>query len=178
MEGDRKNVNPLQTALQILAGGHQLVTQKGTIFLDTNIFIIDLRYQRDPHYRINRAFLEKMRADRNGKTSIINLLELCGILSFNLTRRQLDDLFYYFPARYSVRIYPEDYLTLATVQFGMRQLFEMISRKLSFADVLLLQHIESHSPKVSALITWDADHFKGKSSLEILTPEDYLSQIR
>ena len=178
MEGDRRSVNPLQTSLQVLAGGDELVTKKGTVFLDTNIFIIDLRYQRDRHYRINRTFLEKVQVDRNGKTSIVNLLELCGILSFNLNRRQLDNLFHYFPRRYSVNIFPEDYPTLATVQFGMRQLFEMISRKLSFADALLLQHIESHSPRVSALITWDADHFKGKSSLEILTPEDYLSQIR
>ncbi len=154
-----------------------MVTEKRTVFLDTNIFIMDLRYRRDPHYRVNRTFLEKIRGDRNGKTSIVNLLELCGILSFNLNRRQLDNLFHYFPTRYSVTLFPEDYRTLATLQFGMRQLLEMISRKLSFGDALLLQHIESHSPRVSALITWDADHFKGKSSLDILTPEDYLSQI-
>jgi hypothetical protein len=115
--------------------------------------------------------------DRNGKTSIITLLELCGILSFNLNRRQLDNLFHYFPTRYSVNVFPEAYLTLETAQFGMRKLFEMISRKLSFADALLLQHIESHFPKVSALITWDADHFKEKSPLQVLTPEEYLSQI-
>ena len=154
-----------------------MVTEKRTIFLDTNIFVIDLRYRRDPHYGVNRAFLEKVRGDRNGRTSIVNLLELCGILSFNLNRRQLDNLFHFFPRRYFVKIFPEDYLTLATFQFGMRQLFKMISRRLSFADALLLQHVESHSPRVSAFITWDADHFKGKSSLDILTPGDYLSQI-
>ncbi len=155
-----------------------MVTKKGTVFLDTNIFIIDLRYQRDPHYRVNRAFLEKIRVDQNGKTSIVNLLELCGILSFNLNRRQLDDLFHYFPTRYSVRIFPEGYLTLEKIQFGLRPLFELICSKLSFADALLLQHIESHFPRVSALVTWDADLFKGKSPLQILTPEDYLSQIQ
>ena len=135
------------------------------------------QFQCQFHGMYGTTFLEKVQVDRNGKTSIVNLLELCGILSFNLNRRQLDNLFHYLPRRYSVNIFPEDYLTLATVQFGMRQLFEMISRKLSFADALLLQHIESHSPRVSALITWDAVHFKGKSSLDILTPEDYLSQI-
>ncbi len=178
MEGNRRSVNPLQTSLQILAGGDELVTKKGTVFLDTNIFIIDLRYQRDPNYRINRAFLEKVRTDRNGKTSVVNLLELCGILSFNLNKRQLDNLFYYFPMRYSINVFPEDYLTLEAMQFGMRQLFEMISKKLSFADALLLQHIESHFPRISAFITWDAGHFKGKSPLQVLTPEAYLSQIQ
>jgi hypothetical protein len=54
----------------------------------------------------------------------------------------------------------------------------MISKKLSFADALLLQHIESHFPRISAFITWDAGHFKGKSPLQVLTPEAYLSQVQ
>jgi len=152
-----------------------LVAEKGTIFLDTNVFVIDLRYKRDRHYRTNRALLEKVKEDRNAKTSIINLLELCGILSFNLNSRQLENLFHYFPTRYSVKVFPEDYATLENLPFGLPRLFEMISRKLAFTDALLLQHIESHIPRVLTLITWDADHFQGKSSLRILTPEDYLS---
>jgi hypothetical protein len=155
-----------------------VVTKKGIVFLDTNIFTIDLRYQRDLNYRINRGFLEKVRTDRNGKISVFNLLELCGILSFNLNKRQLDNLFHYFSARYSINVFPENYLILETMHFGMRQLFEIISKKLSFANALLLQHIESHFPRISAFITWDADHFKGKSPLQVLTPEAYLSQIQ
>ena len=110
--------------------------------------IIDLRYEGDPNYRTNRAFLERVRADRNGKTSIMRLLELCGILSFNLNRRQLGNLFHYFPMRYSVNIFPEDYLTLATLQVGIHQLNGMISRKLSFGDALLLQHIRNPSRSI------------------------------
>ncbi len=155
-----------------------MVAEKGTIFVDTNIFVIDLRYKRDRHYRTNLAFLERVKEDRNGKTSIINLLELCGILSFNLTGRQLENLFHYFPTRYSVRVFPEDYAVLENLQFGMSGLFGMISRKLAFADALLLQHLESYRSGNSILVTWDADHFQGKCSLRILTPEEYLSSDR
>jgi len=32
--------------------------KKVTLFIDTNIFLIDLRYPRDRHYKINRPFLD------------------------------------------------------------------------------------------------------------------------
>lgn len=146
------------------------------IFLDTNIFIIDLRYSRDPHFRINRAFLERVKKEGNGRTSIISFLELCGILSFNLNSQQLENLFHYFPAKYSVSLFPSTYLGKEYMEFSIHRLLETISRKLSFGDALLLTHIESHSPKASALVTWDAEHFKGKTSIPVLTPKDYMRE--
>lgn len=58
------------------------------VLVDTNIFVIDLRYKRDKNYETNRAFLDYMGEKRNGFTTIVNLLELCGILSFNLNEKQ------------------------------------------------------------------------------------------
>ena len=71
--------------------------KKCLIFIDTNVFIIDLRYKRDKHFRKNRAFLDFIASSSKGVTSIFNLLEICGILSFNLNRQQLMELFYFLP---------------------------------------------------------------------------------
>ena len=54
------------------------------ILIDTNIFVIDLRYKRDTNYQVNQEFLSTAAQSGNGFTTIVNLLELCGILSFNL----------------------------------------------------------------------------------------------
>lgn len=59
------------------------------VLVDTNIFAIDLRYKRDSNFENNRAFLDLIAEKKNGFTTIVNLLELCGILSFNLNEKQL-----------------------------------------------------------------------------------------
>ena len=37
--------------------------------IDTNIFIIDLRYKRDIHFKSNRAFLEYIAQSKRGFTT-------------------------------------------------------------------------------------------------------------
>jgi predicted nucleic-acid-binding protein len=54
------------------------------ILIDTNVFVIDLRYKRDTNFRLNQSFLSFVAQNGSGFTTIVNLLELCGILSFNL----------------------------------------------------------------------------------------------
>ena len=76
------------------------------VLIDTNIFVIDLRYKRDAHYKTNQTFLDYIAKKRTGFTTIINLLELCGILSFNLSEKQLNELWVYSQDRYQVTVLP------------------------------------------------------------------------
>jgi hypothetical protein len=55
--------------------------QSGLIVIDSNIFVIDLRYPHDRHYAANRRFLQKLAQTRQGATTIFHVLEVCGILS-------------------------------------------------------------------------------------------------
>ena len=89
-----------------MEGGHRVGQKQDLVLIDTNIFVIDLRYKRDTNYEINRAFLEHIGEKRNGFTTIVNLLELCGILSFNLNEKQLFELWFYFQDRYGVAVLP------------------------------------------------------------------------
>ena len=47
----------------------------GLIVIDTPVFIIDLRYQRDPHFITNRAFLDHIAQVGRGVTTTFTLLE-------------------------------------------------------------------------------------------------------
>ncbi|MDL1956278.1 MAG: hypothetical protein LWW95_04390 [Candidatus Desulfofervidus auxilii] len=51
------------------------------IFIDSDVFLIDLRYRRDPKFNDNQIFLQNIKNLGNGVTTIFNLLEICGILS-------------------------------------------------------------------------------------------------
>ena len=97
------------------------------VLIDTNIFVIDLRYKRDFYYKINRAFLAYITKKRIGFTSIINLLELCGILSFNLNEKQLTELWFYFQDRYQVTVLPVPDLETDFPSIGIRQIFDLLS---------------------------------------------------
>ncbi len=50
--------------------------EAGLTVIDTNVFVIDLRYKRDRNFSVNRAFLERVAHGGNGVTSIFNLLEV------------------------------------------------------------------------------------------------------
>jgi hypothetical protein len=75
-----------------MEGGHRVGPKQDLVPIDTNIFVIELRYKRDTNYEVNWVFLEQIGDKRNGFTTIVNLLALCGILSFNLNEKQLIEL--------------------------------------------------------------------------------------
>jgi len=149
--------------------------QESLILIDTNVFVIDLRYKRDVHYRTNLAFLDAIAKRGNGFTTLINLLELCGILSFNLNERQLLDLWRFFQQRYKVAVLPPADIASGFPSFPMRDLFEQFQKKISLGDALMLTVAASYLSFLATLITWDRDHFKGKFPGLVLTPSEYLS---
>ena len=143
------------------------------VLVDTNIFVIDLRYKRDANYKINRTFLSAIAQSGIGFTTLVNLLEICGILSFNLNRKQLIDLWTYFEERYKVSVLPSPDLQSEFPSIEIRRLFNTISKKMSFGDALMLGLAEKLLPFVNTMVTWDNEHFKDKYSGKVLTPEEF-----
>lgn len=151
-------------------------TTTGLTIIDTPSFIIDLRYQRDTHFTINRAFLDHIAQTGNGATTTFTLLEVCGILSFNLNDTQLRELFAYFSQRYSIDVLPHATLQspLPAVQTG--DLFDIMLRKASFGDALIIAAIERYLPRATRFVSWNARHFAGRLALPVLTPEEFLNE--
>jgi predicted nucleic acid-binding protein len=148
--------------------------ERTLVLIDTNVFVIDLRYKQDSHFRANRKFLEAMDEAGNGFTTIVNLLELCGILSFNLNDRQLRELWVYFEQRYNVTVLPDIALEGTLPSLRIREIFEWITKKLSFGDAYVLAVALKQMPSLSVMITWDKEHFKEKFQGTIQTPAEYL----
>jgi predicted nucleic acid-binding protein len=148
--------------------------QSGLIVVDTNIFVIDLRYPRDRHYAANRRFLQKLAQSRQGTTTIFNVLEVCGILSFNLNAQQLQELFRHFSQKYHVQVLPFAELDRPLPILTGADLFGYFKQKASFGDALLMATIATHVPGATQFISWDAAHFRGKLSIPVLTPNEFL----
>lgn len=147
------------------------------ILIDTNIFVIDLRYKRDSHYKVNQAFLASVAQNRNGFTTIVNLLELCGILSFNLNRDQLLDLWTYFYDRYKISVLPEPDLQSDLPGIEISRLFDILCKKSSLGDALMIAVAEKYLSFVATMVTWDNEHFKDKFNGNVMTPDEYMTEF-
>jgi len=147
------------------------------ILIDTNIFVIDLRYKRDTNFKLNQSFLSSVAKSGSGFTTIVNLLELCGILSFNLNKDQLLDLWTYFQDRYKISVLPEPELESDFPGIRINRLFGILCKKTSFGDALMIAVAEKYLPFVSTMVTWDNEHFKGKFVGKVLTPNEFLAGL-
>ena len=151
-----------------------MVAASGLTLVDTNVFVIDLRYRRDRNFRANRRLLDRIARDGDGATTLFNLLEVCGILSFNLNALQLRELFFHLPARYGIRIVPTGDAERALPELTAGEVLQAIGKKASLGDALLVATIDKHVPGAARFVSWDADHFRGKLSIPVLTPGEFL----
>lgn len=161
-----------------MAGGHGVGSKQDLVLIDTNIFVIDLRYKRDVHYKKNLAFLSDVAQRKTGFTTIVNLLELCGILSFNLNGRQLTELWFYFQDRYKITVLPSPDLKNNFPDIGLSELFDLLRDRTALGDALMIAVARKHLPFVSKMITWDKEHFDGKFPGTVLTPEEFMQRTK
>ena len=147
------------------------------VLVDTNLFVIDLRYKRDSNFEINRAFLDLVGEKKNGFTTIVNLLELCGILSFNLNEKQLIELWVYFQDKYGVVVLPVPSFETNFPIIKIKEIFDLISRRTSLGDALMISVAKKHLPFVTTLVTWDDLHFKDIFPGTVLTPERFSKEL-
>jgi len=144
------------------------------ILVDSNVFLIDLRYPRDLLFGVNRRFLERLALEDSGATTLFNLLELAGILSFNLNRQQVLDLLCMFPEQYRIAILPPLDLETNLPRLLLRTLVSRIAGRCAFGDALVMEAIERYAPQGSLFVTWDAKHFAGRTTMQVATPKQAL----
>jgi len=144
--------------------------------IDSDVFLIDLRYPRDARYAANADFL-RLHGEPRG-TTIFNLLEVCGVLSFNLSDRALLTLHEELDRRYSLTILGPPVEQVSARDF-LTQLTDGVMRKIrtkmSSGDAQVLWTAEAHA-EVTSFVSWNAAHFRGKTRLTCLTPAEWLAQ--
>jgi hypothetical protein len=143
------------------------------IFLDSNVFVIDLRYRDDPLYAENSRFLDAVRRRGIGVTGLINVLETCGILSFNLSAQQLVELFVHFAGRYGVLVVPGCGWDTSVPDASVRELLEKMQLRMCLKDAEIALQAQGIQPPVEAFVTWNARHFEGRLPFSVLTPREW-----
>ena len=149
-------------------------TRQELVLVDTNIFVIDLRYKRDANFPANRTFLDLIAERKTGFTTIVNLLELCGILSFNLNDAQLTELWSYFQDRYSVSVIPEARFENRFPEIEIKDIFNLIKNRTALGGALMISVSQKYLPFISTMVTWDNVHFDVFFDGTVLTPVEYL----
>ena len=149
------------------------------VALDTDVLLLAFAFQSDKRQPANTAFLKRVRA-ASPVLTIYNLMELLGQLSFNLSPAQLDAWQAWLLEAYQLTVIwplaPDDMGTLSFRAEIVDQPFaKMRAHRMSFMDALVL-NLAERTPGVEQFVTWNARHFKNKSTLQILTPEEYLNQ--
>lgn len=144
------------------------------IFVDSDIFVVDLRYKRDEKYKENKQFLDKVIRENLLTTSIYNILEVCGILSFNLNEQQLLDLYYHFPRKYNLQGMPHLDQAASLPSFRLSSIIQVMSLKASLGDTLIICSILEKINQIDYFISWNANHFAGRIPKPTMTPVEYL----
>lgn len=148
------------------------------VIIDTDIFILEFRFQRDRRYPANKRFLSTIKA-AGGAVTIYSVMEFLGQLSFNVNPARLREWRSWLQDAYNLAIIWPVARDMDADSFIYSLLFDqpferMCRTPIPFVDSLILDLAEQLG-EVEAFITWNARHFVGKTSLLVKTPEEYLA---
>jgi hypothetical protein len=116
----------------------------------------------------------RLKCEGRGMTSLLNLLEVCGVLSFNLSAAAPHALYVHFPRRYGVTVVPAAaYETRlpATTAVELRTRMEQ-RMALEGAEIALI--VALYADNVTAFLSRNAKHFEGKLPVPAMTPSAWL----
>lgn len=147
------------------------------ILLDADILLLDIRYPRDARFGTNAQLLRIL--EGQGLTrgiTLYALLEVIGILSFNLPTDQIQRLYTLLPGRYGLRVVPALGTDQEAPTFALSAILAQVEKKMALGDVLQALYIQHFAPQATCLLSWNARHFHQKLAVSALTPEEWLVQ--
>jgi hypothetical protein len=148
------------------------------LFIDTDIFVRNLRYRNDKNIKDNDLFLSLVKTKRIiGFTSIYNLLELCGILSFNLSSESLLHLYLGFKKRYRLKQILFGNSSEENLIIDINTILGHLVKKMSFGDAMISACVEYHEDLVEAFVSWNAIHFENRLNIDVYTPSAVLKKL-
>jgi hypothetical protein len=140
------------------------------VFVDSGPFIIDLAFPQDPRAGLTRRFLERVRKSGKGVTGIVAVLEVAGAVSFHSSVDETTQLVRRFGDLYGIRVWPET----RRLSFEADDVTARLVRRMKLGDALMLTAAESCRPRVSTFATWNPADFRGRTTLAVVTPQQFL----
>lgn len=148
--------------------------------IDTDVFLIEFAYHNDTRSAVNGEFLERIK-ESSPAVTVYNLMELLGQMSFNLSPMRLADWRTWLLSTFHLKVIapvPFDD-PMATVLFQSEMIDQpfakMRAHRMGYMDALAL-NLAEQTPDVTSFVTWNAKHFKNKTTLAVYTPQEYLAR--
>jgi hypothetical protein len=147
------------------------------ILIDSDVLMIEHRYQNDPRFAVNRQALQylKTNAFSLGITTQV-WLEVVSNLSFNVPASQVAQLPHYLLGLYKFMTYPDLQSHPEYAACTVQQLVVQINRRMALGDAIQAVQIALYAPSAECLLTWNIRHFQGKIVTPALTPQEWLNQ--
>ncbi len=148
------------------------------VALDTDVLVLGFAFQRDDRQTANKNFLSRV-FDKNPATTVYNLVEFLGQMSFNLSAKRLSEWRSWLVDEYNLTVlFPQARPEQSADSFYRNEIFErafakISKEKMAYLDALILDLAE-RTPNVEHFVTWNAKHFKNKTALHVVTPEEFL----
>jgi hypothetical protein len=145
--------------------------------LDTDILVRTRIYTWDDRHEKSRLAVAQAR-NLGGGTTIFNVLEFCGVASPHLPEAALRYYADEVSEAFGLHVlYPGFDAQLAAEWFTgtfFPNIIEREARKMRVGDAAFLW-VAEQSPD-SRIISWNLAHFQGRTSLALLTPQEYLEE--
>ncbi len=147
------------------------------ILLDSDVILIDQRYQNDPRYALNRRAIEFAQTNSIGLGITAQaLLEVVGILSFNVSPATVTSLPPALISLYGLTVRPDLHAHPEYANCTVSDLMTQMTSQMALGDAVQAVQIARFAADAVCLLTWNARHFQGKVVVPVLTPEDWLRQ--
>ena len=150
------------------------------VVVDTDVLLLAFAFHQDARQADNARFLQQVQTD-GAAITIYTLMELLGKLSFNLSPTRLERWPQWLIDTYQlVVIWPVAPDTAVTYHTWREELFtrpfaRMKAVQMPFMDALIL-NLTEETLEATCFVTWNARHFRNKSTLPVMTPAAYLAE--
>jgi hypothetical protein len=147
------------------------------ILLDSDVLLIAHRYQKDARFPVNAQAIQQVQgaAIPLGIT-LQALLEVVGILSFNVPAGTVPRLPHFLVGLYGFQVFPDIQRNPDYAGCTIAELIAQMDRQMSLADAVQAVQIARFASHADCLLTWNARHFQGKLTIPVLTPQEWLHQ--
>jgi len=151
------------------------------VAIDTDVLVLAFAFQQDVRQADNTSFLETART-KTPVIAIYSVMELLGQLSFNLSAERLAQWPSWLQDHYSLTLLYPATANLAAEPFFQAEFIDqpfirMQQRRMPYLDGLILSIVERVAD-IEAFVTWNARHYRGKTSLMVLTPAEYIEKSK
>ena len=147
------------------------------ILIDSNVLLVDFRYNNDPNFARNRQALAALATTGIPlavPTQVV--IEMVGVLSFGTPAADVLKLWPTIQSRYNLQVVPDPAVVPDHCGCTPDEILAEMIHKRHSGDAVIAAQIAKYASGATAFLTWNLKHFRGNLVIPVLTPEEWLLQ--